>query len=131
MSDDPVLSLEKAAGENEIAFDYIKSPDFRVAWVDGAVGGVTPQGLIHCAVYAERMALPRRQVFKTTPLNEHLSKLGDEVLEKQISRGAVVREMAMDLMMTADGAETLGRWLLSRAAELRDAKDQVSSGRGE
>ena len=50
--------------ENEVAIDYLKSSDFRVIWADGGVGNVTPNGLVHVAFYAERHAIPRRQVFK-------------------------------------------------------------------
>ena len=120
MAEDPVFSLDKAPGENEVAFDYVKNPDFRVVWVDGAVGGITPRGFIHCAVYAERVAIPRHQVFKIDLSAEHVGKLGPEVQEKQVSRGAIVRELAADLMMSAESAEALGNWLLARASELRE-----------
>lgn len=119
MTDDTWQNPLKGAGENEVAIDYIKAHDFRVVWVDGGVGGITPNGHIHCAVYAERQALPRRQVFHIDMKDGQAGSLGREVLEKQISRGSVVREMACDLFLSPQGAENLANWLLSQVAQLR------------
>lgn len=116
MTDDTWQNPLKEPGENEVAFDYIKAHDFRVVWVDGAVGGLTPNGHIHCAVYAEREALPRRQVFKMEELENGSGRLGPEILEKQISRGSIVREVACDLFLSPEGAEGLANWLLSQVA---------------
>lgn len=123
MTDDPIFGLDKAAGENEVAFDYIKAPDFRVVWVDGAVGSITPRGMIHCAIYAERASIPRRQVFQIASTQGHSAELGPEVIEKQINRGSIVREMSADLMMTADAAEQFANWLIQRVAEVRALSD--------
>jgi hypothetical protein len=107
MTDDTWQDPLKGPGENEVAFDYIKAHDFRVVWADGVVGGLTPQGHIHCALFAERQALPRRQVFKIETGDGRMGRLGEEVLEKQISRGSVVREMACDVFLSAQAAENL------------------------
>ena len=120
MTDDPLFSLEKAASENEVAFDYIKSSDFRTVWVDGVYGGGTPRGLIHIAAYTERLAIPRRQVFEITQGGEQTGQLGAEVPDKQVSRGSVVRDLSVDLLMSVDVAEGLASWLLDKVKEMRD-----------
>jgi len=117
--DDSWMDAAKGPATNEVAVDYIKSHDFRVVWVDGVIGGITPNGVIHVAVYAERQAIPRRQVFKIEPTGENVGVLGAEILEKQISRGSVVREMACNLFLTAQVAENMAQWLMARAVELR------------
>lgn len=109
----------KGLATNEVAFDYVKSPDFRVVWADGVVGAVTPNGFIHFVLYAERQAIPRRQVFKLELTGEGTASLGAEVLEKQISRGSIVREMACDVFITPAAAESLADWLRARAAEAK------------
>lgn len=43
----------------QIRFNYIKSAQFRVIHADGAIGGVTPNGFIHMALFNERAAIPR------------------------------------------------------------------------
>ena len=63
MSDDFLLHVGETKSEpNEVAFDYIKTSDFRIIWADGAIGGPTARGYVHVALYAERPAIPRRQV---------------------------------------------------------------------
>jgi hypothetical protein len=119
MTDDSWLTPGKGPGEKEVAFDYVKAVDFRVVWADGVIGGLTPNGLVHCALYAERGAIPRRQVFKIDSLDERTGQLGAEVLEKQISRGSIVREMACDVFLSAQAAENLANWLLSQVALLK------------
>ena len=116
MTDDTWLNPTKGPTADEVAFDYLKAPDFRVIWADGVVGTLTPGGHVHFALFAERPALPRRQVFKVDP---GTGVLGPEVTEKLISRGSIVREMACDVFMAADVAEKLAGWLLERVAESR------------
>ena len=97
---------------NEVAFDYIKANDFRVVWADGVIGGPTAHGHIHFALYAERPAIPRRQVFALNPEN---ATIGALIPEKTIGRVAQVREMACDVMMTPDVARSFGEWLIQLA----------------
>jgi hypothetical protein len=52
--------------------------------------------------------------------------LGAEVLEKQISRGSIVREMACDVFLTAQTAEHIAGWLLNQAAELKKTQGEKS-----
>jgi hypothetical protein len=119
MTDEDWLNPAKGPSESEVAIDYIKSPDFKIVWADGLVGSATPNGLIHFALYAERPAIPRRQVFAIEKIAPNVGKLGAEILEKQISRGSIVREMSFDVLITAQTAETIANWLLKRAGELK------------
>lgn len=120
MTDETWLNPQKGPTSDEVAFDYIKGPDFRVIWASGIVGSSTPDGQVHFAIYAERPALPRRQVYKIAPDGT----LGPEVTEKLISRGSIVREMACDVFMTPELAEKFAHWLLGQAAEARNAKSK-------
>ena len=90
MTDEAWLNPTKGPSEQEVAIDHAKSPDFRMTWADGLIGSITPTGLIHFALYAERPAIPRRQVFfSIAPISNGVGQLGAEVLEKQISRGSI------------------------------------------
>jgi hypothetical protein len=119
MIDDAWLNPNKEPSEKEVAFDYLKGPDFRVIWADGAIGTITPNGLLHVAPYAERPAIPRRQVFAIEQIDQGVGKLGAEIISKQISRGTIVREMACDIFMSPQTAENLAHWLLIQVAELK------------
>lgn len=125
MTDETWLNPSKGPSEGEVAIDYIKANDFKVIWADGVIGGVTPNGHVHFSVYAERHAIPRRQVFKLN-MEGQSGRLGQEVLSKQISRGSIVREMACDVMLSPQAAESLGKWLLERVSEVRAFSQEVS-----
>lgn len=128
MTDEAWLDPAKGPSEREIAFDYVKAPDFRVVWADGALGGVTPNGHIHFALYAERQAIPRRQVFVMEEGKDGMVTLGQEQLDKQISRGSVVREMGCDVMMSIQAAENLANWLTDKVAELKKIMNSDETG---
>lgn len=89
-----------------VAFDFIKTSNFRSIRADGAIGGLTPTGnSIHMALYSERNAIPRRIIHE---LNEDGS-LGD--VREEHSRHSVVREMEVDVFMDIETAQSLKEWL--------------------
>jgi hypothetical protein len=102
---------------DEVAFDYIKSPNFHIVWADGLIGGVTPTKHIHFALYGERPAIPRRQVFK---VDTTTGVLGAPVVEKMISRNSIVRELSCDVVISPDVAEMVAKWLLDRVNEIKE-----------
>jgi hypothetical protein len=122
MSDQSSNEPSGPSAADEVAIDYIKTHDFHVIWADGAIGTITPNRLIHFALYAERQAIPRRQVFAIERVGTNVGRLGPESLEKRISRGSIVREMACDVFMTVEAAENLAKWLLERVNEANRIK---------
>lgn len=114
MSNVEVASGIVPTDPSTVSFEYIKSADFRTVWADGAVGGVTPTGLIHFAVYSERPAIPRRQVFEVADDEGGGKRLGPELLEKRVSRDGFVREMPVDVMLSVNVAESLAQWLMQQ-----------------
>jgi hypothetical protein len=123
VSDEDLVGLGGPKDNGVVAFDYIKSNDFRTVWADGVIGGVTPAGLVHFAAYSERPAIPRRQVFGIGDAPTEGVGLGAEIAEKRVSRDAFVREMAVDIMMSPAVAESVGNWLLEQAQILKNFRD--------
>ena len=100
-----------------VAFDYIKGQSFRSIHADGVIGSVTPNGNIHMAFFAERMAIPRRIVNALNPDGS----LGEAVADQTETRGSIVREMDVDVFMTVETAKQVIEWLRERIDE-RDSK---------
>lgn len=121
MAENDLLSSGKHQDDGSVAFDYVKSSDFRTVWADGAVGGATPSGLIHFAIYSERPAIPRRQVFSVEGTSAEGSRLGPELVERRVSRDAIVREMPVDVLVSPAVAESLARWLLEQVELIRSS----------
>jgi hypothetical protein len=90
-----------------VAFDYIKSYQFRVVHADGVWGGVTNQGNVQIVFFSERQAIPRRIVHRV----EEDRTLGPEIEEERVTRGGFVREVEVDVVMNISTAIALRDWL--------------------
>ena len=100
-----------------VAFDYIKSASFRVIHADGAIGGVTPGGYIHMALYNERRALPIRIVFAAAERG-----LGEEISREEPD--SFERELEVDVFLDLDTAQALRNWLSEKIALLSQLKER-------
>ncbi len=113
-------SARKPTEKPVVVFEYIKSPSFRVIHADGAIGGITPQGNIHFALYSERSAIPQAIVHHR---NED-GTLGDEVADRRMARPGIIREMDVDVVVSPDAAEALLAWLSQHVAQVRRLQKQ-------
>jgi len=95
-----------------IEFDYIKSNFFRVIHVNGAFGGINPDGTLFMAVFSERPPLPDA----TVQMVDSSGKIGAEVFEQRrvTSKGLIVRELEAGLTMDVNAARGLMQWLKER-----------------
>jgi hypothetical protein len=98
-----------------VQFHYIKSSNFRVVHVDGATGSITPRGLIHAALYSERLPIPRMAAHKIGPDG----RIGPP-LEQDI-RSGIVREVEVSLLLDRHMAESLRNWLTDQITILDKA----------
>jgi len=95
----------KVATQKKINFDYIKSNQFRVVRVDGAHGGIAPNGhTIQMALFSERAPIPKRETYKLEQ-----GKLGERTAVEQ--RDAVIREVEIEALMDLDTAKRIVNWL--------------------
>jgi hypothetical protein len=108
-----MTDIERKRPES-VRFHYIKSPHFLTVHVDGAIGGPTPRGLLHAAIYAERAAIP------TSTVQPVLAdgRLGDEIQAERVGKEGVVRELQVDLVMDLPAAQSLYKWLGEHVGKL-------------
>jgi len=88
-----------------VKFEYVKSNSYRCIHIDGALGGVTPNGEIHMALYNERVMLPRCSVHE---LNAD-GTLGD-ILDSG-AMDVIEREMDVSGIMSHEVARSMYEWL--------------------
>src|SRR5689334_19464234 len=86
---------------------YIKSNFFRVAHTDGAIGHITPAGLIFVGLYSERLAIPQLMVHEVTEEGQ----VGPERPEQRVSKSGLVREVELGAVMSIETASALVTWL--------------------
>jgi hypothetical protein len=108
-------ATKSAKMPKEDEFDLIKSNYFRVIHADGVVGGLSPNGNIHMALYSERRAIPTKMVH---PL-EGAVRLGPEIRSKRQGRTAVVREVEADIVISVEHAIRLHKWLGEKIEEYK------------
>ena len=82
---------------------YIKGQYFRVIHADGAYGGTTQRGYLHATFFNERKAIPREMI-------------GGDVVD---TRGGIVRELEVDVVMDINTAVEFHRWLTRHLETLR------------
>lgn len=116
-------SEQRRAAATPVAFNYIKSNSFRVIHVDGAIGSITPRGLIHAALYSERMPIPRLMVHPMGSDGNLLPPVEQEI------RPGVVREVEVSLLLDRNSAESLREWLGQQLAELDRALAATANAR--
>lgn len=116
---EPGFPVPPGAPRDRVTIEYIKSQYFRVIHADGAIGGVTPGGNLHFALFSERPAIPRRVV---TLLEGE--RFGANVPEETVVREGLIREMDVDVILTLAAAEELGKLLLRMASDARVSLEQ-------
>jgi hypothetical protein len=111
-----VTPLAETAGapRETMKCHYIKGNQFRVMHIDGAIGGMTPQGLMSIVLYSERFPIPLQTVHEIS----EGKMLGTP--QSGIARDGIVREAEADLIMTLEVAKGLVDWL-SKAIEQTEA----------
>ena len=111
-----------------VPFHYIKSNLFRVVHTDGALGNVTPGGLIFVGFYSERGPIPQVMVHEVTEAGQ----VGPERQDERVSKKGIVREVEVGAMMSAETATSFIAWLqekidlihkLRKTAELEKPKN--------
>jgi hypothetical protein len=98
-----------------VPFHYIKSNFFRVVHTDGAMGSVSPAGLIFVTLYSERVAIPQTMVHEITETGQ----VGPEHTEERVSRNGIVREVEVGALMSVDTATHIVAWLQEKIDLIR------------
>ena len=104
----------------KISFKYIFPSDLRELHVNGAYGGLSPDGLIRMAVYSERQAIPNLEQRKISPD----STLGE--LIEQEKKYEMVRVVQASLVFNAQTAKSFIKWLDDRIKEHEGYKIEIS-----
>lgn len=94
----------------ELQFHAIKSNYFRVIYAEGAVGGISPRGMIQMAIFNERAAIPKLTVHEALATGGGLVP-GKEISEKRDGKSGIVRELEAEIIMSLQSAKAFHSWL--------------------
>lgn len=112
--------------QDRVAFHYTKGPDFRAIHADGVYGGITPTGHMHLAFFAERFPIPQRTEHTLSPDGQ----VGPEIPGTRTGRDGLVRELQVDVFMSADAARVLLDFLTNQVRHLGELETKRQKGQG-
>lgn len=98
----------------KITFRFEKDDDYRLIPVNGVWGGPTPRGDIMVNLFHESHVVPK-EVTQTLRAD---GRLGQE-RERTPPPGTVQRTVLVGMILTAEQAESIGRWLQEKARQVR------------
>lgn len=112
------MSSKRTNKKNNITFHNQKNNGFREIHVDGALGGITPRGMINLNFFAERFPIP-----KSTDFNIINEKVVGEKMEDSIdSKTGIIREYEFGVYMGIETARSLSKLLSDKIKEYEQLK---------
>ena len=119
MVDEPEAN---AAPKVKVQFNYIKGPNYREVPCHGAIGGVTPQGKLWLAFFAERGPLPRIIEYEVPAPPTETPFVGLNERDSQPtsidSRQGIIRHVEFSAYLDIDAALRIRDWLTQRISEI-------------
>lgn len=125
MADDDKLGADAAQPDAaavqldaaDVVFHYVRSKHFRVIHADGAHGGVTVRGYVSVNFYSERGLTPPRTTLAVDAESGETKETAGE------TRGHVVRELEVSVMLDEQSTNQLVVWLQQKLVQLQQVKD--------
>ena len=101
----------------KVIFKYLFKEDYNPIYVNGAQGGINPQGEIIINFYLERNALPISQTYGIEDVN-----IGFQELESKPSdlNNSFVRVIANGVILNYQTAKEIHKWLGNHIKTLED-----------
>ena len=95
------------------------SHSFRSIHVDGAFGGITPQGIINVSFFCERGPIPKSSEYEVL----EGGKLGKLIQNAPESKTGILREFEMGVYMSVPVAKALIALLSTKIFDLENRKN--------
>ena len=109
----------------KIAFHFEKNDDYRIIPVNGVWGGPTVRGDIMADFFHESLSLPKEIIQAVLPGG----RLGEEIDRKPQNK--LQRTVLVGMVLTAEQADSIGRWLQEKAREVRERTLEKEIGEGD
>jgi len=114
------MTDEKRDNDRSIRISYPASNDYQTIYVNGAYGGITPDGTELTfdlyREYSQPIEYEIRQI--------HGIRIGDPI-SKQSQVPEIVRERLVGIVMSLDKAEILANWMLNKINKFKEERDRI------
>ncbi len=101
-------------------FKYIFDDDYNPKYVNGAYGGINPQGEIAVNFYVERSPIPRTEIYS---LNEDGSLDSPIEIEPENHTQNIIRFIETGILLNLENAKKIHQWLGQHITSLESLKN--------
>ena len=102
--------------KDSIIIHNIKNSGFRQIHIDGAQGGITPNGFINLNFYSQRIVIPKGTEFSVKENGE----LGEVISDISDSKSGIVREFEFGTYMDINTCISLKMFLEKKIEEFNE-----------
>jgi len=96
------------------------SPLFQQISIDGAFGGITPQGKINLNFFAERLPIPKSSIFEISG-----NKTAKKISDSPDSKKGIIREYSFGVYMNLNTAKGISLWLQEQVEKMEAAQKEA------
>lgn len=108
--------------EKRVEYNYIFPDDYNPLYVNGAFGGISPQGEITCNFFMDRLPLPKSETYSV----DEKGVIRDRVQEKSEEQNyQVVRYVQSGVIMNLDCAKRVNVWLTQQIEAIEKAMEKA------
>jgi len=110
-------------GSKEVTFKYRFAEDYNPKYVNGAYGGVGPQGELIINFYMERQPIPKQETYKLGnggQLGDPVGRVPDDL------KSQIVRFVETGIVLNLESAKRVLGWLKGHVERLEGMKGQKS-----
>lgn len=107
--------------KKSIVIHNIKNPGFRQIHVDGAHGGITPNGLFNLNFFSQRGVIPKGTEFA---INEK-GDVGEALKNLKDTKSGIIREFEFGIYMDINACKNLVNFLLKKMEEFESISKQI------
>jgi len=96
--------------DRQIKFVYTIPERYETHYANGAYGGLTPRGDLHCNFFVEHKRVPKEEV--VTIKDDKIS-----IDETDVPENEVLRELKVGVIMSTKEAKNLADWIYDKIEE--------------
>jgi hypothetical protein len=107
-----------------VNYKYELPDDYNLRYVNGAYGGISPQGEIILNLFMERLPVPKEQTYELKQAGEGTLEVGQVISETNPPLITLIRHIQTGVIMNLDSARRIRNFLDSTLKAYDEAKRQ-------
>ncbi|MGG6439541.1 hypothetical protein ABET52_04200 [Saccharococcus caldoxylosilyticus] len=110
-----------SSSKKTVNFKYVFADDYNPVYVNGAHGGISPQGEIVINFYFERRPLPYEEIYK---FDEKGQPTGEIEVKPSNHNENIIRYVSTGIVMNLESAKIFHEWLREHIIMLEQIRNE-------